>query len=48
MQMIIHQTRLMCLDALMSKLECATKCAIDRFGYNGMNLNSSKCKLCGV
>ena len=39
----------MCLDALMSKLECATKCAIDWFRYNGMKLNSSKCKLivCG-
>ena len=39
----------MCLDALMSKLECATKCAIDWFRYNCMKLNSSKCKLlvCG-
>ena len=38
-----------CLDALMSKLECATKCAINWFCYNGMKLNSSKCKLlvCG-
>ena len=37
----------MCLDALMSKSECATKCAIDWFRYNGMKLSSSKCKLCG-
>ena len=37
-----------CLDAL-SKLECATKCAIHWFRYNGVKLNSSKCKLlvCG-
>ena len=38
-----------CLDALMSKLECATKCAINWFRYNCTKLNSSKCKLlvCG-
>ena len=39
----------MCLGALMSKLECVTKYATDWFRYNGMQLNSSKCKLlvCG-
>ena len=39
----------MCLDKLMEKLECATKCAMDWFQYNGMKLNSDKCHLlvCG-
>ena len=33
----------------MSKLECASECAMEWFRYNGMKLNSSKCHLlvCG-
>ena len=38
-----------CLDGLMTKLECATNSAMEWFHYNGMKLNSSKCNLlvCG-
>ena len=39
----------MCLDGLMTKLECATHIAMDWFRYSGMKLNSDKCYLlvCG-
>ena len=39
----------LCLEGLMTKLECDTKSAIEWFHYNGMQLNSSKCHLlvCG-
>ena len=39
----------MCLEGLMTKLECATHIAMDWFRYNGMKLNSDKCYLlmCG-
>ena len=38
-----------CLDKLMTKLECATESAMGWFQYNGMKLNSEKCHLlvCG-
>ena len=39
----------MCLEGLMTKLECATHIAMEWFLYNGMKLNSDKCNLlvCG-
>ena len=39
----------MCLEVLMTKLECATHIAMEWFRYNGMKLNSDKCNLlvCG-
>ena len=39
----------MCLEGLMTKLECAAHIAMERFRYNGMKLNSDKCNLlvCG-